>query len=174
MLVPTGRGRSLTDQTISAQEYEQTLTRLVKGGPTKTVPIKATCAPHYYRILREVAHQEGSEITMASHGLDAVTRGCLGGIGFCFISHMGQVQPCGYLEVAAGNVREQPFKKIWEFSQVFLSLRDREQYSGKCGVCEYFRVCGGCRARAFEATGSYLNEEPLCTYQPRKVRQSTL
>jgi heme b synthase len=174
MLVPTGRGRSLTDQTISAQEYEQTLTRLVKGGPTKTVPIKATCAPHYYRILREVAHQEGSEITMASHGLDAVTRGCLGGIGFCFISHMGQVQPCGYLEVAAGNVREQPFKKIWEFSQVFLSLRDREQYSGKCGVCEYFRVCGGCRARAFEATGSYLNEEPLCTYQPRKVRQSAL
>jgi AdoMet-dependent heme synthase len=172
MLVPTGRGRSLTDQTISAEEYEETLTRLAKGGFKKHVPIKATCAPHYYRILREVAHQEGLEVSMATHGLDAMTRGCLGGIGFCFVSHVGQVQPCGYLEAISGNVREHTFKEIWESSPVFLALRDREQYSGKCGVCEYFRVCGGCRARAYEATGSYLTEEPLCTYQPRKVRSS--
>ena len=170
MLVPTGRGRSLTDQTISAEEYEETLNRLARGDLKKMLPVKATCAPHYYRILREVAREGGSEITMATHGLDAVTRGCLGGIGFSFISHTGQVQPCGYLEVAAGNVRQHSFKKIWESSPVFLSLRDRTQYQGKCGVCEYFRVCGGCRARAYEATGSYLAEEPLCTYEPRKGR----
>jgi len=168
MLVPTGRGRSLTDQTISAEEYEQTLTWLVKGRPEIPLPIKATCAPHYYRILRDVARQEGYEITLESHGLDAVTRGCLGGTGFCFVSHVGQVQPCGYLEVDAGNVRQLNFEQIWETSPVFLALRDRSRYSGKCGRCEYFRVCGGCRARAFEATGNYLSEEPLCTYQPRK------
>jgi heme b synthase len=168
MLVPTGRGRSLTDQTISAEEYERTLTGLIKSRSEMSLPIKATCAPHYYRILREVAHQEGHELTVESHGLDAVTRGCLGGTGFCFVSHVGQVQPCGYLEVPAGNVRQHDFRHLWETSPVFLALRDRSRYSGKCGRCEYFRVCGGCRARAFEATGNYLSEEPLCTYQPKR------
>lgn len=168
MLVPTGRGRSLSDQTISAQEYEDTLTWLVTRRREIPLAIKATCAPHYYRILREVGRKEGEEISFKTHGLDAVTRGCLGGAGFCFISHQGQVQPCGYLEVDSGNVRKQSFKEIWETSPVFLAIRDRSQYSGKCGQCEYFRVCGGCRARAFEATGNYLTEEPLCTYQPKK------
>ena len=158
----------MSDQTISAEEYEDTLTWLVTRRQVIPLSIKATCAPHYYRILRETAHREGKEITFKSHGLDAVTRGCLGGAGFCFISHRGQVQPCGYLEVDSGNVRRQSFKEIWETSPVFLAIRDRSRYSGKCGQCEYFRVCGGCRARAFEATGDYLTEEPLCTYQPKK------
>ena len=168
MLVPTGRGRSLSDQTISAEEYEDTLTWLVTRRQEIPLSIKATCAPHYYRILRETAHKRGEKVTFQSHGLDAVTRGCLGGAGFCFISHRGQVQPCGYLEVDSGNVRKKSFKEIWEYSPVFLAIRDQSRYSGKCGRCEYFRVCGGCRARAFEATGDYLTEEPLCTYQPKK------
>lgn len=168
MLVPTGRGRALTDQTISAEEYEKTLSWLVNCKNEIPLSVKATCAPHYYRILREKARQEGKEITFQSHGLDAVTRGCLGGAGFCFVSHLGQVQPCGYLEVNSGQIRKQSFKEIYETSPVFLALRDKNQYSGKCGRCEYFRFCGGCRARAFEAKGDYLGEEPLCTYQPKK------
>lgn len=131
------------------------------------MPIKATCAPHYYRILREAAREEGREITFNTHGLDAVTRGCLGGTGFCFVSHRGAVQPCGYLEIEAGSVRKDPFPAIWESSPVFLALRDKSRYEGKCGRCEYFRVCGGCRARAYEATGNYLAEEPLCSFQPK-------
>ena len=168
MLVPTGRGRALNDQTISAEEYEKTLSWLVNRKEEIPLSVKATCAPHYYRILRETARQEGKEITFQSHGLDAVTRGCLGGGGFCFVSHVGQVQPCGYLEVDSGQIRKQRFREIYESSPVFLAIRDINQYSGKCGRCEYFRVCGGCRARAFEATGNYLEEEPLCTYQPKK------
>jgi heme b synthase len=169
MLVPTGRGRALTDQTISAGEYEKTLSWLVKSKEEIPLSVKATCAPHYYRILRETARQDGKEITFQSHGLDAVTRGCLGGAGFCFVSHVGQVQPCGYLELDSGQIRKQGFREIYETSPVFLAIRDKNQYSGKCGRCEYFRVCGGCRARAFEATGNFLEEEPLCTYQPRKA-----
>jgi len=168
MLVPTGRGRSLMEETISAEDYEQTLTGLIKRKDEFPLPIKATCAPHYYRILRELAHQEGKEITSKTHGLDALTRGCLGGTGFCFISHRGQVQACGYLDIEAGNVRKETFKAIWENSPVFSALRDKSQYQGKCGQCEYFRVCGGCRARAYAATGNYLAEEPLCRYQPQR------
>lgn len=170
MLVPTGRGRELSDQTISAGDYEKTLTWLVGRKEELPISVKATCAPHYYRILREIARKEGKEITFKSHGLDAVTRGCLGGTGFCFISHLGQVQPCGYLEIDSGHIRKESFKEIWENSPVFQALRDRSKYTGKCGRCEYFKVCGGCRARAFEAGGDYLSEEPLCTYQPRGMK----
>jgi heme b synthase len=168
MLVPIGRGRALTDQSISAEEYERTLTWLVGRREETSLPIKATCAPHYYRILREESRRLGKEVTFQTHGLDAVTRGCLGGTGFCFVSHVGRVQPCGYLEVEAGEVRQRPFAEIWSDSPVFQALRDQGRFSGKCARCAYFRVCGGCRARAYEATGDYLEEEPLCTYEPKR------
>lgn len=62
-----------------------------------------------------------------------------------------------------------PFKKIWEQSKIFNDLRDANKLKGKCGICEYRRVCSGCRARAFAETGDYLSEEPYCTYIPKKV-----
>ena len=167
LLVPTGRGKYILDGEISAQQYEETLNWFYDQRDKVPLQLKATCAPHYYRILRERAREDGTTVTFKTHGLDAVTRGCLGGTGFCFISNTGVVQPCGYLSVAAGNVTETPFHEIWRNSEVFKALRDFKQLKGKCGQCEYKRVCGGCRARAFEATGDYLSEEPLCSYQPK-------
>lgn len=167
LLVPTGRGKYILDQEISAEQYEETLNWFYDQRDKTSLQLKATCAPHYYRILRQRARAEGKTVTFETHGLDAVTRGCLGGTGFCFISHRGVVQPCGFLQVEAGNVTEAPFAEIWRRSPVFLSLRDFKSLKGKCGRCEYVRVCGGCRARAFEATGDFMDEEPLCSYEPQ-------
>ncbi|SMC24864.1 heme b synthase [Desulfacinum hydrothermale DSM 13146] len=169
LLVPTGRGKNLEEQAINAVQYEETLHWFYEQRDRVPLQLKATCAPHYYRILRQRARKEGKKVDMATFGLDAMTRGCLGGTGFCFLSHVGQVQPCGYLEVEAGNVRTQSFREIWETSPVFLRLRNFKALEGKCGRCEYVRVCGGCRARAFEATGNYMAEEPLCLYEPRQA-----
>jgi heme b synthase len=172
LLVPTGRGRDLAQETIPVEEYENILHWFYEQRDKIPLQLKATCAPHYYRILRQRAKEEGKKITPQSHGLDAMTRGCLGGIGFCFVSHQGEVQPCGYLEVASGNLRRQSLREIWESSPVFLRLRDFSSYKGRCGGCEYIRVCGGCRARAFTKTGDYMTEEPLCGYQPQKGTHS--
>ena len=98
------------------------------------------------------------------------TRGCLGGISFCFISHVGQVQPCGYLELNCGNVQQQSFADIWENSEVFRNLRDYGKYSGKCGRCEFIKVCGGCRARAYEATGDYLGRGTVVSVSTRLLK----
>lgn len=166
LLVPTGRGKYIVDQEISAAEYEKTLNWFYDQREKTPMQLKATCAPHYYRILRQRARQEGRSVTFESHGLDAVTRGCLGGTGFCFISHTGIVQPCGFLHVNCGDITRTSFADIWQHSDVFCALRDYKNLKGKCGRCEYKAVCGGCRARAFEATGDYLAEEPLCSYQP--------
>ena len=168
LLVPTGRGKYIVDQEIDAQEYEETLNWFYDQREKTPLQLKATCAPHYYRILRQRARQEGKTVSFESHGLDAVTRGCLAGTGFCFISHRGIVQPCGYLQTPCGDVTQASFADIWRNSEVFQNLRRIDDYKGKCGACEYRKVCGGCRARAFEATGDYLKEEPLCLYQPGK------
>lgn len=167
MLVPMGRGKNLAREAISAEKYEETLHWFYDQKDKAPLQLKATCAPHYYRIIRQRAKSEGREINFETFGLDAVTRGCLGGSGFVFISHLGRVQPCGYLEVDCGDLREKSFGEIWRNSPVFQDLRDLKRYEGKCGKCEYIRVCGGCRARAYEAAGSYLAEEPLCIYKPK-------
>jgi heme b synthase len=166
LLVPTGRGKYILDQEITAEQYERTLNWFYDQRENTPLQLKATCAPHYYRILRQRAKEEGKTVTFETHGLDALTRGCLGGTGFCFVSHRGVVQPCGFLDVDCGNVTQKPFAEIWNNSDVFQSLRNFDNLKGKCGKCEYRKVCGGCRARAYEATGDFLAEEPLCTYQP--------
>jgi len=166
LLVPTGRGKYIADTEIDAREYEETLNWFYDQRDKSPLQLKATCAPHYYRILRQRAREDGQKVTFQTHGLDAVSRGCLGGVGFCFISHTGIVQPCGFLNVPCGDVTRKPFQEIWNRSDVFLRLRDYDALTGKCGGCEYKKVCGGCRARAFEATGDYMAEEPLCNYFP--------
>ncbi len=168
LLVPTGRGRDLAGQAIRPQDYEDTLQAFHAASLTSPIPLKATCAPHYYRILRQKGGA-GQRPAAEGHGaLHAVTRGCLGGISFCFISHTGQVQPCGYLELNCGEVREAGFETIWKNASVFQKLRNPASYGGKCGRCEFFRICGGCRARAYELTGDYLAEEPFCVYEPAR------
>lgn len=170
LLVPMGRAAGLADQVITAQEYEDVLHWLYEFRKGTAMHLKATCAPHYYRIMRQRAHEEGLRVTPETFGMDALTRGCLGGTGFCFISHAGQVQPCGYLELDCGNVRETPFPEIWRNSEYFRQFRDQSCYKGKCGACEFHNVCGGCRARAWSMNGDHMGPEPLCTYQPAKMK----
>lgn len=173
LLVPVGRGKELSKESLLPEKYEELLHWFYEQREKSSLHLKATCAPHYYRILRERARAEGKEVNYETFGLDALTRGCLAGVGFCFIAYNGIVQTCGYLEVPCGDLRKSTFKEVWENSEVFNNLRNFKLYKGKCGSCEYIRVCGGCRARAYEATGDYLEEEPLCTYQPKKRERLT-
>ncbi len=199
LLVPTGRGKELSGQAISPEDYEKTLLWFYKESLHRPIQLKATCAPHYYRILRQRGQGtgdrgQGTEIRERGSGnmdqetenrdqgtgirdqgaenpLHAMPRGCLGGSSFCFISHTGQVQPCGYLDLDCGQIREDRFADIWAHSPILKELRDLNTYKGKCGRCEFIRVCGGCRARAYEITGDYLAEEPFCVYEPKQVER---
>jgi radical SAM protein with 4Fe4S-binding SPASM domain len=176
LLVPTGRGKDLESVELSPEQYEKTLNwiydKQVELGDRMF--FKPTDAPHYMRVMKQRQRQNhGSEVPASRKpaptghpSMHSITRGCLAGTGFCFISHRGSVQGCGYLDVEAGNVREESFGEIWANSALFRNLRDLSNIKGKCGICEYKRICGGCRARAYEATGDYLEAEPYCVYQP--------
>jgi AdoMet-dependent heme synthase len=176
LLVPTGRGREMEAESLDAEAYERVLHRIYELRDTTPIPFKPTCAPHYYRILRQREHEQGREVTPETHGLDAMSKGCMGGQSFAFISHTGIVQICGFLEEPAGDLRAAAwdFAKVWRESPLFLQMRDRSQYKGDCGVCGYWRWCGGCRARAWAATGDYMAQEPNCAYTPPSSDQTPL
>jgi heme b synthase len=163
MLVPTGRGK--VQMEISPDEYEETLRFVHAASQTAPIQVKMTCAPHYKRIqVQERRHAAAPRPpSPAPHGF---SRGCMAGFGFCFVSHIGEVGGCGYLPLLAGNVRQAPLTEIYRESALFKSIRDADLLQGRCGICEYRALCGGCRARALAATGNYLDEEPFCTYRP--------
>lgn len=166
LLVPTGRAANMKDEELSPEDYEKTLTWFYEQRDKVPIQFKPTCAPHYYRIFRQKEREKGITISQKTHGLDAMTKGCMGGQTFAFVSHTGKVQICGFLDVECGDIRKEPFSKIWYTSEVFKEMRAWDDYKGRCGYCEFRKVCGGCRARAFAFTGDYMDEEPFCTYQP--------
>jgi AdoMet-dependent heme synthase len=177
LLVPMGRGTALSDSALSPEEYEAALVRIAKSAENSPIEIKPTCSPHYYRIIRQMnaakkkeaaaqlSDEPSGHVSSHRHGL---TKGCLGGQGFVFLSHTGKVQICGFLEIEAGDLRSVDYnlESIWNQSEFLAEIRDLDNYHGKCGICEYRRVCGGCRARAYYENDDYLGEEPNCVYIP--------
>lgn len=177
-LVPTGRGTSI--DLISADEFEEVFEKLYETSRRASFDIKSTEAQHYRRFLlqkRTELRQSGvvdqaqlpSVLGMArtEDGIGRAPKGINDGKGFVFVSHQGEVFPSGFLPVSAGNVKRQSLAELYRHSPLFVALRDEENLHGKCGSCEYRRVCGGSRARSFALTGDLFAEEPCCSYQPK-------
>ena len=156
-LVPTGRGRELDAEMLPTPEYEKTLLWIAEERSRRKIRIKTTCAPHFSRISQSVDSETKPE------------GACLAGGGFVFVSHRGIMQPCGFLDVQCGDLRKADFNfgKLYLESEVFRNLREPDRYEGKCSVCEFRKVCGGCRARAYAASGHVLAADPTCSHVPR-------
>ncbi|KJS11745.1 MAG: Fe-S oxidoreductase [Peptococcaceae bacterium BRH_c8a] len=157
-MVPTGRAVNIEEETLRATEYEELLERIIKKQSLVDIELKPTCAPQFMRIARQL-------------GVDMrFSRGCLAGTAYCIISPKGDVQPCAYLDIPLGNVRQVSFGEIWRENEVLKKLRTMD-YDGGCGSCQYKKICGGCRARAYFYHGDYMAEEPWCLYREGKVIQ---
>ncbi|HHT9125542.1 MAG TPA: radical SAM protein [Candidatus Brocadiia bacterium] len=160
-LVCTGRGQNITD--ITENQYEETLLYLTKiqhglaSNPFDRMIIRARCAPIYRRIL----YQNNPETPL----LKTDASSCLAGTHYCRITPQGDVTPCPYMPVSIGNVKKCSFVDIWEKSEHFKMFRN-PLLKGKCGICEFRLICGGCRARAYASSGDYMDEDDWCLYEP--------
>lgn len=167
-LVPTGR--AMAKQMISAEQHEEVFNWLYDLAQNAPFDIKATAAPMYRRVAIERKRREasGKPVTFQgagfqyADGLNRPTKGVNDGNGFLFISHIGEIQPSGFLPVTAGIVREHDVVDVYRNSQIFKDLRNPDKYKGVCGACEYRDVCGGQRGRAYGITGDYLESDPAC------------
>jgi MoaA/NifB/PqqE/SkfB family radical SAM enzyme len=157
-LVTIGRGSVL--EPVSADESESLLVWLAERAKMPGRPIITTTeAPHFRRVLLQGRGEH--EPAPIGHGA-----GIRDGNGVMFISHDGEISPSGFLPLSAGNAKLQNPTIVYRDSLLFRALRDVDRFEGRCGVCEYRRICGGSRARAHAAHGRPIAEDPLCTYQP--------
>jgi len=183
-LVPTGRGQE--KDMITPAEHEKVFIWLYELSKKVKFDIKTTAAQHYRRVVIQHKMREAKEqpediqyldaltqqgLTGSIDGLGRAPKGVNDGNGFVFISHIGDVYPSGLLPVKAGNVRETPLAEIYRESPIFKSLRNPDEYKGKCGQCEFRYICGGSRSRAYAMTGDYLESEPFCVYIPKSMRK---
>ncbi len=195
-IVPTGRAK--VEYMPSSQEFEDVLNFLYDVSKLTPLNVKSSAATHlrrveqmrdkgiydlprgelYYKLRSKLDGFEAKpkEIVSGAYGrslADGIRRmmGITDGRGMFFISHIGEVYPSGFLPIQAGNVREKSLKEIYMNSKIFVELKNPDMLKGKCGICEYRRICGGSRARAYAMTGDYLAEEPRCIYIPKKARQ---
>jgi len=170
MLVPVGCGQVLAEtDMLSPQQYEQKLLEISRLDSLGQLQVKVTCGPHYERVLRQQGFNSDKKTGGNVPGRDGhggSSKGCLAGVGVLFVGHQGDVFPCGYLPVNCGNVLEKSLSEIWYENKDLAKMRDSSCLEGKCGVCDYKYVCGGCRARAYAATGNYMAQEPFCVYMP--------
>ncbi len=174
MLVPVGCGQVLAEtEMLSPQKYEQKLLEICELDSRGQLQVKVTCGPHYERVIRQEGLYQACkkdskkfESDIPGRSGHGISKGCLAGLGVLFVSHRGNVFPCGYLPVNCGNILKTKLVDIWYGSEDLARMRDTDKLEGKCGVCEYREVCGGCRGRAFAATGNYMAEEPFCAYIP--------
>lgn len=170
MVVPTGRGSDLLEELISPKDYKEILDWHAKIEENEAeILMRPTCAPHYYRIRFEQAKEKGDlkkhrNLSFSPTG----SKGCLAGQTIALLDVDGNIMPCSYLPISAGNVHQKKIKEIWETSELLNSFRNYASYEGRCGSCEYIKVCGGCRARAYMINNNYLAEEPFCDYIPKR------
>lgn len=174
-LVPTGRAQ--IQNMISAEQHEKVFNWLYDLSQSAPFDIKSTAAPMYRRVALQRKHAEGNgqPVTFQGagfqygDGLNRPTKGVNDGNGFLFISHIGEIQPSGFLPLTAGNVRTDDIVDVYRHSKLFNDLRSPDKIKGRCGFCEYHDVCGGQRGRAYGMTGDYLESDPACAYLPKVI-----
>lgn len=165
-LVPTGR--ALQEDMVSPEEHERVFNWVYDLTQRASFYVKTTLGQPYRRVMLQ---RQGAADANDAQSLGVPTTN--DGKGICFVSHVGEVYPSGFLPLSAGNVRTQSLVDIYRDAPLFRELRDPGLLKGKCGACPFKTVCGGCRARAYAISGDYLAQEPVCVFQPDVVPVTT-
>jgi radical SAM protein len=166
-LISVGRGKVL--QPLSPEDGEKLMGWIYRTSTTAPFTVATTEAPSYRRVALERMRGEGLNGDQIKRSGAYRGFGIRDGHGIMFISNIGDICPAGFLPLVVGNVRKDRVADIYRNASVFQSLHDPTQFQGRCGYCEYHALCGGSRARAFEATGNPLATDPFCAYQPRRA-----
>jgi len=163
-LISVGRGKVL--QPLSPEEGEKLMKWIHATSRIAPFTVATTEAPSYRRVALEAMREEGLTGEQIKRSPAYRSFGIRDGHGIVFVSNTGDICPAGFLPLAAGNVRRDRLADVYRNSPLFRSMHDPGQFEGRCGVCEYSALCGGSRARAYEAAGSPLASDPFCLYEP--------
>ncbi len=164
-LISVGRGKVL--QPLSPEDGEELMGWVYRTSKIAPFVVATTEAPSYRRVALEKMRAEGLTAEEIKRSSAYRGFGIRDGHGIVFVSHTGEICPAGFLPLVVGNIRQDRLVDIYRNSQDFKALHDPSHFEGRCGECQYHAICGGSRARAFEATGNPLASDPFCTHEPR-------
>jgi len=167
-------GRAMENDDLTGEEYEKVFEFLYEISKVAPFDVKTTEGMHYRRYVAQRLKNEPETRAGGDNKVVWRTAGVSDGRGFVFVSHTGEIFPSGFLPVSGGNVRNDSLVDVYRNSSLFRVLRDPEAKVGKCGRCEYTKICGGSRSRAYALTGNYLEADPRCVYQPQRKREPAL
>lgn len=166
-LISVGRGKVL--DALSPAAGEDLMRWIYETSKQAPFVVATTEAPSYRRVALDQMRAEGLTGEQIRHNPSARGFGIRDGNGVVFVSHSGEICPAGFLPLSAGNVKLDSLVDTYRHAPIFQSLHDPTQFGGRCGECEYHALCGGSRARAFEASGDPLAEDPFCQYEPKSA-----
>jgi radical SAM protein with 4Fe4S-binding SPASM domain len=177
-LVPSGRAKEMMDLTPSPEQYEWTLNHIwdLTLKYEDKFEIHVHC-PHYARVVKQRNLPNFDEwYERKFHG--KCTYFAFG--GYISVTENGDLIPCFYTDLRPsepmmlGNIRQNSLRQTWEDiqkSKYYSSFTQKNILKGKCGVCEYNEICGGCRNRAYAYTGDIYESDPACAYTPESFRR---
>jgi len=143
---------------LDAEEQMDLIKTIAEKQKKTRALIMPVCCPEYWAWL--VEHRRG----LLNRGIQSrAFSGCGAGSGFSYIRFDGEVWPCNFIPLSAGNIRQKAFPDIWNNSPLLQEFRGRpRQLKGACGECSHKRICGGCRGRAFAHTSDAFAADPAC------------
>ena len=154
-------GRAQTVSALTPHRYESLLAELIElQSAYPGLIVRPRCAPHFKRVAHQLRPQQALNRISGREG-----DGCIAGLHYARVNHRGGVTACPYIEQEVGSLRTGAFSALWSGAEAFARLRE-PALRGKCGVCEYRRLCGGCRARPLARGRGLMDADPLCGYRP--------
>jgi radical SAM protein with 4Fe4S-binding SPASM domain len=166
LFFPVSSGLGIEEYDLTSEDYEKVFEFLFEISKVAPFEVKTTEGLHYRRYIAQRLKAEHGGRGGVNGRLLWRTTAVSDGRGFVFISHTGEIYPSGFLPVSGGNVRNDSLVDVYQNSSLFRILRESSAKLGKCSYCEFTKICGGSRARAYALTGNYLEADPRCCYQP--------
>lgn len=152
--ISVGRGMINKQLALTREELSKVIDEALRLQGKVELVISPIAAPWYYAMLAKKSRIPLMLIKKA-------VTGCIAARGMFYIKPNGDVWPCPFIPIPAGNVAEKPAIEIWN-SELFKRLRDRSNLGEPCKSCKFREICGGCRARALIRNGDLYAGDPLC------------
>jgi radical SAM protein with 4Fe4S-binding SPASM domain len=172
--IPVSRGKEIVNQDLAPKEREELLDFLYAKLIDESRKLDTfSTAPQYAVTSLKFAFgpvvathfTNRTAIEMLKGRTKSLTEfigGCGAGRLYCGMEPNGDIEPCVFIPIKVGDIREQSLVDIWRNSPILKQIRSRDAFKG-CGGCEYKYICGGCRARAHAYFNDLQGPDPGCS-----------
>ncbi len=167
-LMPSGRGDKLYEKLKLSTDQRVWITHKFKELKQKYQRLIGVDCANFYQ---QPPSKEFNP-NVSYDDIDRIYAGCEASRVKAVITSVGDVIGCEIIrDYIAGNIREKTFLDIWESSEIFGTIRNRnvKTLEGKCNSCKYVVACvGDCPAYGDHYGKSFFVGGEECPHNPEE------